>query len=80
MLQVKIFKFQFKRAALAGFQPPITLRTVVVGHGVVGRRERASGSGEIAPTTYRRKRWNDAYRFLSRTTESSCLYQAVAPI
>lgn len=80
MLQVKAFKFQFKRAAMAGFQRPVAFGAVVVGHGVVGRRKRASGSGEIAPATYRRKRWNDAHRFLSRTTESSCLYQGVARI
>lgn len=60
MLQVKLFKFQFERAALAGFQPPVAFRAVVIGHRVVGRCEGASGSGEIAPTTYRRKRWNDA--------------------
>lgn len=80
MLQVKAFKFQFKRAARAGFQPPVAFGAVVVGHGVVGRRKRASGRGEIAPATYRRKRRNDAYRFLSRTTESSCLSPAAAPI
>lgn len=51
MLQVKAFKFQFKRAAMAGFQPPVAFGAVVVGHGVVGRRKRASGSGEIAPAT-----------------------------
>lgn len=51
ILQVEVFKFQFKRAAVAGFQPPGAFGAVVVGHGVVGRRERAGGSGEIAPTT-----------------------------
>lgn len=55
MLQVKVFKFQFKWAAMAGLQPPGAFRAVIVGHRVVRRRERASGGGEIAPATYRRE-------------------------
>lgn len=80
MLQVKVFKFQFKWAAVAGFQQPVAFRAVVVGHRVVGRCERASGRGEVAPTTYRRERWNDAYAFLPGKVESACLYQTGAMV
>lgn len=75
MLQVEVFKFQFEWAAVAGFQPPIAFRAVVVGHRVVGRSEHASGSREIAPTSYRRKRWDDPDVFLLGKMEFSCLYQ-----
>lgn len=51
MLQVKLLKFQFKRAAVAGSQQPGAVGAVVIGHRVVGRRERARGSGEVAPAT-----------------------------
>lgn len=72
ILQVEVFKFQLKWAAMTGFQPPLTFGAVVVGHRVVRRREYACGGGQIAPTTYRRKKqsdrrkkWKDAYPFLS---------------
>lgn len=74
MLQVKVFKFQFKWAAVAGFQPPVAFGAVVVRHRVVGRSEHASGSREIAPTTYRRKRWDDPYCFLHGKMEFSYPY------
>lgn len=51
MLQVKVFEFQFKCAAVARFQPPVAFRAVVIGHRVVGRYERAAWSGEITPAT-----------------------------
>lgn len=75
MLQVKVFEFQFKWAAMTGLQPPEAFGAVVVGHRVVGRCERAGGSGEIAPTTYRRESWNDAHPFFSGKMESSSSFQ-----
>lgn len=56
VLQVEVYEFQFKWAAMTGFQQPVTFRTVVVGHRVVRRHEYACGSGEIASTTYRKKK------------------------
>lgn len=63
MLQVEVFEGQFKWAAMAGFQPPVAFRAVVVRHWVVGRREYACGGGEVAPTTYRRNKWTDTHLF-----------------
>ena len=63
MLQVELFKVQFKWAAVAGLQQPVAFGAVVIGHRVVGRRERARGSGEVASTAYRRKRGDDAEPF-----------------
>lgn len=75
MLQVKVFEFQFKWAAVAGLQPPGAFGAVVVGHRVVGGRERAGGSGEIAPATYRRESWKDAHPFFSGKMKSSSPFQ-----
>lgn len=55
ILQMEVFKLQQERAAVAGLQPPEALGAVVVGHRVVGGRERAGGRGEIAPTACGRK-------------------------
>lgn len=77
---MKVFKFQFKWAAVAGFQPPIAFGAVVVGHRVVGRYEHASGGGEITPTTYGRKRPADTFLFLYGKMESSCLYPTGATV
>lgn len=80
VLQMEVFKFQFKRTAVAGFQPPVALGAVVVGHRVVGRCEHAGGSGEIASTTYGRETWDDTHPFLSGKTATSCLYQTGATV
>lgn len=77
---MEVFKFQFKWAAVAGFQPPRAFGAVVVGHWVVGGREHASGGGEVTPTTYRRKRRDDTYLFLDGRMESSCLYPTGATV
>lgn len=52
-LHVEVLEFQLERAAMAGFQLPVALRAVVVGHWVVGRCEQPRGAGEIASTAYR---------------------------
>lgn len=52
---MEVVEFQFKGTAVTGLQPPEALGAVVVRHWVVGRRERASGGGEVAPTPCRRE-------------------------
>lgn len=52
-LHVEVLEFQLERAAMAGFQLPVALRAVVVGHRVVGRCEQPRGAGETASTAYR---------------------------
>lgn len=52
MLQVEVLEFELESTAMAGFQPPVALRAVVVGHRVVGGCDQPRGGGEIASTAY----------------------------
>ena len=72
---MKVFEFQYKWAAVTGLQPPGAFGAVVVGHWVVGRRERACGSSKIAPATYNRENWKDGQPFLSHKMKSSSPFQ-----